>query len=89
MGTNIQCGVRSAQGEEHLARTRGESNQVAGERQLERVRGLSQKNKTELRDLCKALSIPLSGHETKPQLARKIKEVQAEREPLRRASLDS
>ena len=24
--------------------------------------GLSQKNKTELRDVCKALSIPLSGH---------------------------
>ena len=39
--------------------------------------GLSEKNKTELRDVCKALSIPLSGHETKPQLTRKIKEVQA------------
>ena len=44
--------------------------------------GLSQKNKTELRELCKALSFPLSGHETKPQLTRKIK---AEREPPRQA----
>ena len=35
--------------------------------------GLSQKHKTELREVCKALSIPLSGHE---------KQVQAEREPL-------
>ena len=50
--------------------------------------GLSQKNKTELRDVCKVLSIPLSGRETKPQLTRKIKEVQAEREPLRQATLD-
>ena len=50
-------------------------------------RGLSQKNKTELRDVCKALSIPLSGHETKPQLTKKIKEVQAEREALRQATL--
>ena len=36
---------------------------------------LSQKNNTELRDVCKALSTPLSGHETKPQLTRKVKEV--------------
>ena len=50
--------------------------------------GLSQKNKTELRDVCKVLSIPLSGRETKPQLTRKIKEAQAEREPLRQAILD-
>ena len=50
--------------------------------------GLSQKNKTELRDLRKTLSIPLSGHETKPQLTRKIKEVQAEREKLRQATVD-
>ena len=49
---------------------------------------LSHKNKTELRDVCKPLSIPLSGHETKPRLTRKIKEVQAEREPLRQATLD-
>ena len=48
--------------------------------------GLSQKNKTELRDVCKALRIPLSGHETKPQLTLKINEVQAEREPLRQAN---
>ena len=47
---------------------------------------LSQQSKTELRDVCKALSIPLSGHETEPQLARKIKEVQAEREPLRQGN---
>ena len=46
--------------------------------------GLSQKNKTGLSDVCKALSIPLSGHETKPQLTRKIKE----REPPRQATLD-
>ena len=50
--------------------------------------GLSQKNETELRDMCKTLNIPLSGYETKPQLTRKIKEVQAEREPLRQATLD-
>ena len=50
--------------------------------------GLSQKNKTELRDVSKAFSIPLSGHETKPQLTRKINEVQAEREPLRQAIVD-
>ena len=50
--------------------------------------GLSQKNKTELRDVCKAFGIPLSGHETKPQLTTKIKEVQAEREPLRQTTLD-
>ena len=49
---------------------------------------LSQKNKTALRDVWKALSIPLSGHETEPQLTRKINEVQAEREPLRQATLD-
>ena len=50
--------------------------------------GLSHKNKTELRDLCKTLSMPLSGHETKPQLSRKVKEVQAEPQPLRQATLD-
>ena len=50
--------------------------------------GLSQKNKTELGDLCKTLSIP-SGHETEPLLTRKIKEVLAERQPLRQATLDS
>ena len=50
--------------------------------------GPGQKNKTELRDVCKTLSIPLSGHETEPQLTRKIKEVQAEREPLRQVTLD-
>ena len=50
--------------------------------------GLRQKNKTELRDVCKVLSIPLSGRGTKPQLTRKIKEAQAEREPLRQATLD-
>ena len=50
--------------------------------------GLSQKNKTDLREVCKALSIPWSGHETKPLLTRKIKVVQAEREPLRQAILD-
>ena len=33
-------------------------------------------------------NIPLSEHETKPQLTRKIKEVRAEREPLRQAILD-
>ena len=39
--------------------------------------------------MCKALSIPLSGHETKPQLTRNhLKEVQAEREPLRQAIVD-
>ena len=37
MGTNIQCGAHSFQGEKHLARTRGESNEVAGERLLERM----------------------------------------------------
>ena len=50
--------------------------------------GLSQKNKTGLGDVCKALSIPLPGHETKPQLTKKIKGIQAEREPLRQATLD-
>ena len=50
--------------------------------------GLSQKNKTELRDVCKALSIPSSGHKTKPQLTSKIKDAQAEREPLRQATVD-
>ena len=50
--------------------------------------GLSQKNWTELRDVCKALSIPWSGHEPKPQLTRKIKEEQAERAPLQQATLD-
>ena len=50
--------------------------------------GLSQKNSTELRDVCKMLSIPLSGHETTPQLTRKINEIQVEREPLRQATLD-
>ena len=50
--------------------------------------GLSQKNNSELRDVCKALSIPLSGHETKPQLTVKIKDVQTEREPPRQATLD-
>ena len=38
--------------------------------------------------MCKTLRIPLSGHQTKPQLTRKIKEVQAEREPLRQETLD-
>ena len=33
-------------------------------------------------------NIPLSEHETKPQLTRKMKEVRAEREPLRQAILD-
>ena len=50
--------------------------------------GVSQKNKTELREVSEALSIPLSGDETKPPLTRKIKEVQAERAPLRYAILD-
>ena len=36
--------------------------------------GLSQKNKTELRDSYKSLNIRLSGHETQPQLTRKIKD---------------
>ena len=36
----------------------------------------------------KALSFPLSGHGMKPQLTRKIKEVQAERQPLRQVTLD-
>ena len=50
--------------------------------------GLSRKSKIELREVCKVLSILLSGHETKLQLTRKIKEVQAEREPLRQTILD-
>ena len=45
--------------------------------------GLSQKNKTELRDMCKALRIPLSGHETKPQLTTKMNEVRALRQANR------
>ena len=40
--------------------------------------GLSQKNKTELRDVCKVLSIPLSGHKTKPQLTRSKRYKQSE-----------
>ena len=50
--------------------------------------GLSQKHKTEPKDLCKSRSIPVSGHETKPKLTRKIKETQAQREPLRQEILD-
>ena len=50
--------------------------------------GLSQKHKTELKEVCKALSIPLSGHETKPQVTRTMKQVQAKREPLRQAIQD-
>ena len=43
--------------------------------------GLSQKNKTELRDVFKALSIPLSGYETNPQADK-------EDQTLRQAALD-
>ena len=52
------------------------------------MRRLEPKEQDKLREVCKALSFPLSGHETKPQLTRKIKEVQAEREALRQATLD-
>ena len=48
---------------------------------------LSQKNETELRDSYKSLNIRLSGHETQPQLTKKIKEMQAERETSRQAIL--
>ena len=82
MGTSCERGTRASQKEEHLAR-KSEMNDNPNV-----CAGLSQKNKTELRDVYKALSIPLSGHETKPQVTRKIKEVQAEREPLRQATLD-
>ena len=78
MGTSCECGFCASRKEEHLARTREEGDEVRDERQSERMRRFEpQKKKTELREVRKAPSIPLSGHETKPQLTWKIKEVQA------------
>ena len=37
----------------------------------------------QLEDLYKSLSIPSPGYETEPHVTRKIKEAQAQREPLR------
>ena len=82
MGTSCELGVHSFRkvGEKTTKSEMNDNSNVCA--------GLSQENKTELRDVCKTLSIPLSGHETKPQLTRKIKEVQTERKPLRQATPD-
>ena len=88
MGTSCERGVHSSGKEEHLARTRGKATKSEMNDSTNVCAGPNQKNKTELRDLCKTLGIPLSGHKTKPQLTRKIKEVQAERQPPRQATLD-
>ena len=37
----------------------------------------------QLEDLCKSRSILTSGYETEPHVTRKVKEAQAQREPLR------
>ena len=88
LGTSIDRGVHSSRKEEHLARTRRESKAIKDTRKFELLRRSEPKDNTELRDLCMSLKIPLSGHETKLQLTKKIKEMQAEREPSRQAILN-
>ena len=90
MGTSCERGVHASRKEEknilHELEEKVTKSEVNDNPNV--CAGLSQKNKTELREVCKSLSILLSGQETKPQLTRKIKEVQIEREPPRQAILE-
>ena len=88
LGTSIDRGAHPSRKEEHLARTRRESRAIRDARKFELLRRSEPKDKTALRDLCMSLKIPLSGHETKLQLTKKIKEMQGEREPSRQAILN-
>ena len=90
MGTSCERGVHASRKEEKNISHELEEKVTKSEvNDNPNVRaGSSQKNKTELREVCKSLSILLSGQETKPQLTRKIKEVQTERVPPRQAILE-